>query len=258
MQKALVEVDEGIYTEQSKLTVKQWMETWLAEFTGDVKDSTRTSYRQHMNNHIIPALGAVKLSELTPAACQKFINDLSRVKGLSAKTVKNIHGIMSKALSTAVDVGYIKGNPTERVTLPRVEKKEIHPLTDAQVKAFMQECRGHEYERVFKLILFTGLREGEALGLTWDCVDFTTGTLKITKQLQKRPERDGGYTLAPLKNDKARTITAAPFVMQLLRGQERPSSSSACRPGNSGRAGRAWRSARRASCSRGTPGAILM
>ena len=74
MQKALVEVDEGIYTEQSKITLKQWMETWLAEFTGAVKDSTRTSYRQHMNNHIIPALGAVKLSELTPAACQKFIN----------------------------------------------------------------------------------------------------------------------------------------------------------------------------------------
>ena len=81
------------------------------------------------------------------------------------------------------------------------------------------EQGGHE--RVYMLILFTGLREGEALGLTWDCVDFTTGTLKITKQLQKRPERDGGYTLAPLKNDKARTITAAPFVMQLLREQEK-------------------------------------
>ena len=79
MQKALVEVDEGTFTQQSKITVKQWLETWLAEYTGDVKDSTRTSYRQHMNNHIIPALGAVKLSALTPAACQKFINDLTRV-----------------------------------------------------------------------------------------------------------------------------------------------------------------------------------
>ena len=141
----------------------------------------------------------------------------TRQEPLSAKTVKNIHGILSKALSIAVDVGYIKNNPAERVTLPRVEKTQIVPLTDQQVKAFMAACTGHDFERVFKLILFTGLREGEALGLTWDCVDFDAGTLKITKQLQKRPERDGGYTFAPLKNDKARTITAAPFVMQLLR-----------------------------------------
>ena len=101
----------------------------------------------------------------------------------------------------------------------RVIAPEFSQMTDAQVKDFMQACSGHEYERVYKLILFTGLREGEALGLTWDCVDFSAGTIKITKQLQKRPERDGGYTFAPLKNDKARTITAAPFVIQLLREQ---------------------------------------
>ena len=239
MQAAAAAVQTGDYFEPSKITVAAWFDLWFQDYCGDKKFLTVKQYKSMTETHIKPALGAVKLSKLTPPMIQKFYNELQRTgrtitekdkktgkittrqEPLSAKTVKNIHGIMSKALSTAVDVGYIKSNPTERVTLPRVEKKEIHPLTDAQVKAFMQECRGHEYERVFKLILFTGLREGEALGLTWDCVDFTTGTLKITKQLQKRPERDGGYTLAPLKNDKARTITAAPFVMQLLREQEK-------------------------------------
>ena len=183
MQAAAAAVQTGDYFEPSKITVAAWFDLWFQDYCGDKKFLTVKQYKSMTETHIKPALGAVKLSKLTPPMIQKFYNELQRTgrtitekdkktgkittrqEPLSAKTVKNIHGIMSKALSTAVDVGYIKSNPTERVTLPRVEKKEIHPLTDAQVKAFMQECRGHEYERVFKLILFTGLREGEALGL---------------------------------------------------------------------------------------------
>ncbi len=239
MQAAAVAVQNGDFFEPSKITVGAWFDLWFKDYCGDKKYLTVKQYQSMTDTHIRPALGAVKLSKLSAPQIQGFYNELQRTgrtvkekdketgkivtrqEPLSAKTVKNIHGIMSKALSTAVDVGYIKNNPAERVTLPRVEKKEICPLTDAQVKAFMKACTGHDYERVYKLILFTGLREGEALGLTWDCVDFDAGTIKIVKQLQKRPERDGGYTFAPLKNDKARTITAAPFVIQLLREQEK-------------------------------------
>ena len=70
MQKMLVELDEGVYIEPSKLTVKAWLDTWLAEYNGDVKPATIVSYRQHIQNHIVPALGAVKLSALTPSAVQ--------------------------------------------------------------------------------------------------------------------------------------------------------------------------------------------
>ncbi|MCR5575691.1 MAG: site-specific integrase [Oscillospiraceae bacterium] len=237
-QKAVVAVQDGDYFEPSKITVGGWFDLWFKDYCGDKKYLTVKQYKSMTETHIRPALGAVKLGKLTTPMIQSFYNELQRTgrtitekdeksgkritkqAPLSAKTVKNIHGIMSKALSTAVDVGYIKSNPAERVTLPRVEKKEIHPLTDSQVKALMSACSGHEYDRVFKLILFTGLREGEALGLTWDCIDFESGTIRVVKQLQKRPERDGGYTLAPLKNDKARSITAAPFVMKLLKEQE--------------------------------------
>ncbi len=239
MQAAATAVQEGDFFEPSKITLGAWFDLWFKDYCGDKKYLTVKQYKSMTDSHIRPALGAVKLSKLTPPQIQSFYNELQRTgrtvkekdpktgkistrqEPLSAKTVKNIHGILSKALSTAVDVGYIKNNPAERVTLPRVEKTQIVPLSDQQVKALMAACTGHDFERVYKLILFTGLREGEALGLTWDCVDFDTGTLKITKQLQKRPERDGGYTFAPLKNDKARTITAAPFVMQLLREQYR-------------------------------------
>ena len=187
MQKAAVAVQDGDFFEPSKITLGAWFDLWFKDYCGDKKYLTVKQYKSMTDTHIRPALGAVKLSKLTPPQIQSFYNELQRTgrtvkekdketgkistrqEPLSAKTVKNIHGIMSKSLSTAVDVGYIKSNPAERVTLPRVEKKEICPLTDAQVKAFMSACSGHEYERVYKLILFTGLREGEALGLTWPC-----------------------------------------------------------------------------------------
>ena len=140
---------------------------------------------------------------------------------MSAKSVRNIHGILTKALSVAVSIGYIKTNPADRVTLPRVEKKEIHPLTDEQVKNFLQVSEGDEYEILLKVILFTGLRESEAIGLTWDSIDFKAGTVKISKQLQKRRLTDGGFVFAPLKNDKTRILKPAPFVMELLKRRQR-------------------------------------
>lgn len=235
--KIISSLDDGIYLEPSKLTVGQWFDIWLTEYCKEQKYLTVKQYRSMTDTHIKPGLGAVKLDKLTGPQVQKFFNDLSvtgrtirntdRKTGkvteykvpLSPKTIRNIHGIMSKAFTTAIQQGMMKRNPVEYVSIPKVEKKEIAPLTDDQIKQFLTVCAGHDFERVFKLILFTGLREGEALGLTWDCVDFDAGTLKINKQMQKRPARDGGYMFAPLKNDKPRTLTAPPFVMQMLKDQ---------------------------------------
>ena len=168
----------------------------------------------------MPSLGAVKLSELTTPQIQSFYNGLQR-GGMAAKSVRNVHGILTKCLSTAVQVGYLRDNPASRVTLPKVEKKEIRPLSDEQVKAFLTVSAGDEYEIILKTILFTGLREAEATGLTWDCIDFKAGTIKVCKQLQKRPQQDGGFTFAPLKNNKTRIIKPAPFVLSLLERRRR-------------------------------------
>ena len=70
------------------------------------------------------------------------------------------------------------------------------PLTDVQVKAYLAATDGDtDYGDMLKVILFTGLREAETLGLTWDCVDFERGTLKICKQLQKRPAEAGRFSI---------------------------------------------------------------
>lgn len=241
LSQAIAALDSGTYFEPSKITLGKWLDIWLAEYTGDKKYLTVKHYTAQVNTHIKPGLGSVRLAALTPPQIQKFYNDLLE-RGQSApkrddtgkivkkdgktvytdapmspKSVRNIHGILTKALSTAVQVGYLRINPAAAVTLPRVEKKEIRPLTDQQVKALLDLADEDEFGIVFKVIVLTGLRESEALGLTWDCVDFREGTVRITKQLQKRPNVAGGFVFAPLKNDKTRSLTPAPYVMDLLK-----------------------------------------
>ena len=215
MQAAAVAVNAGDYFEPAKMTLARWIEIWLQEYSGDKKYSTVKHYKAQCRTHITPSLGAVRLSELTAPQIQAFYNKMQR-DGLAPKSVRNIHGILTKCLSTAVQVGYLRVNPAGSVTLPKVVQKEIHPLTDEQVKDFLQAADNDEYGILLKVVLFTGLRESEAIGLTWDCVDFKAGTMKICKQLQKRPLKDGGFTFAPLKNNKTRILKPAPFVMKLL------------------------------------------
>lgn len=215
-----LEVDTGTYIEPSKMTLEQWMKIWLDEYMFDKKWSTIKHYKAQANTSIIPALGRYPLSQLDPHLIQTFYNSLLRGKGrekpLSPKSIRNIHGILSKCLSTAVKLEYMRRNPAESVTLPRVTKKEIKPLTDEQVGKMVAQAGNDGFGTLFKVVVFTGLRLGEALGLTWDCVDFQRKRLTINKQLQKRPLADGGFVFAPLKNDKVRVIAPAPFVMALL------------------------------------------
>lgn len=227
---AVAALDTGDYFEPSKMTLARWVEIWLAEYTGDKKYLTVKHYKAQCKTHIVPSLGAVKLSELTTPQIQAFYNGLQR-SGLAAKSVRNIHGILTKCLSTAVQVGYLRNNPAAAVTLPKVVKKDIQPLTDEQVRDFLRVSAADEYEILLKVILFTGLRESEAIGLTWDCIDFKAGTVTICKQLQKRPLSDGGFTFAPLKNDKTRVIKPAASVMVLLSRRWKEQSAQRLRAG---------------------------
>ncbi len=221
MKQALAELDQGTYTEPSKLTISEWLNTWHSEYLTSVKENTRTSYRQHIDNHIVPALGAVKLSALSPDACQRFYNSLSRDKGLSPKTVKNIHGVLHEALKRAVRLGYIRSNPADSVDLPRIEKAKIEPLDAPEIKSLLNALDDGLYSTIIKVDLFTGLREGEILGLQWACVDFDKGTITIDKQLCRPRKKGEAYRLASVKNDKPRTIQPASFVMHLLKQQRK-------------------------------------
>ena len=224
LQEIAVEVSHGTYTMPSKMTVKDWLTIWTKEYMEDVKESTAFLYTRYVDKYIVPKLGSIKLEALTTPAIQAFYNGLIHPKGgekpLSAKTVKNIHGALHKALQQAVLVSYLRTNPVDACKPPRVVRKEMHPLEEDQVSAFLTAIQGHPHEYLYKIVLFTGLREGEVLGLTWDCVDFERGTLLIKQQLRREQKKGGKYYFSSPKNGKSRTLTLAPSVLQLFRLQK--------------------------------------
>ena len=223
MQEAAIAVQKGEYFEPSKATLSEWIDIWLKDFTPNIKYQTKKTYTSQCNNHIKPALGATPISELTTAQIQSFYNTLENSKTgkpLSPKSVKNTHTVLSKCLNVAVRLGYIKYNPASMTEHEKIPKPNIVPLSNDEIKLFLSELEKETFSDLYKTIIFTGLRKGEATGLTWDCIDFETHTLTINKQLQRRPIKDGGYTIAPVKSDRIRTLIASPYVIEALLRQK--------------------------------------
>ena len=220
-----VEIDNGTYLAPTKMTVKEWLEIWVADYLEDVKSSTKYLYTRNIEKYIIPHLGAVKLEALTSPMVQALYKKLlhpekTETKALSAKSIWNVHGVLHKALQQAVLNGYIRVNPSDACKPPRVVKKEIQPLDETQVSEFLKAIQGHPHEYLYKITLFTGMREGEVLGLTWDCLDFKHGTLLIKQQLRREQQKGGKYYFSPPKNNKSRVLSLAPSVIQLFRLQK--------------------------------------
>ena len=136
-----------------------------------------------------------------------------------AKTGLMKRGVLHRAMDQAIKLGYIRSNPSDAVILPRVEKPQLGIIEDDNMKAFLKEIKGDRYELVLFVTVFTGLRQGEVLGLTWDCVDFENSTLLINKQ-HNRSQTDHDYRFGTLKIDRIRVLTASAHVMEKLRQQQ--------------------------------------
>lgn len=209
------------YIQETNISVSEWLKIWLEQFTANVKPLTKSSYEVQCKNHIIPRLGNIRLKSLSVQHIQKTYNDLfegrNSQEALSAKTIKNIHGVLHKALEQAVKSGYIKRNPSDACILPKVQKKAISPLNEDEIKKFMIAANDDKFMELFLITLFTGMRQGEILGLTWDCIDFEKGVIYIYQQLQKEKKKNSSYYLISLKNGKTRTLSPAPYVFELLK-----------------------------------------
>lgn len=212
-------VDSGTYVEASKMKLKDWLDVWLTEYKNDVKPLTYKSYDTVCRVHIIPNLGNLPLSNIRPHDIQRFINALSKgQKALSSKTIRNVHGVLRAALEQAYRFDYISSNPASKVNQPRVTKKEMLYLADETLNKFLQAIKEHRFERLFYIAVFTGMRQCELLGLSWNSVDFDKGTITVEKQLQKIKKE---YKLQPTKNSMSRTLTPPASVMEAFREEKK-------------------------------------
>jgi integrase len=136
-------------------------------------------------------------------------------KGLSTSTVKYLHAILHRGLGQAYQWGLVPRNVAGLVKPPRIERAEVRPFTPEQARTFLRAIKGYRLEALYSVALSVGLRQGEALGLSWEDVDLEQGTLQVRQQLQ---HLRGEFSLVPPKTKGSRrTIELPAFSVRALR-----------------------------------------
>lgn len=203
------DADKGLVFDAGTLTVGRYLDNWLQVIKDTVRQRTWERYESVIRVHIKPAIGSVKLKDLTRA----------HVKGLYAtlKTPQHAHITLRKALNDAVADNLIPRNVAAGITLPK-HKKEINPLTPDQAKAFLDAARKDRFYALYVVAVQYGLRQGELLGLKWSDLDLDAGTLQVQRT---QSESGVGRIEERPKNGKGRRIELSQSVCEVLRGHRK-------------------------------------
>ena len=236
--KKAIEENVGIdYGRAKTYTVGNWLGVWYENYAKiKMRPSTYLTYHGYIENHIKPQLGKIPLNDLTTLHLQQFYKKLlaegrverieaqKQPKGLSAKTVRNIHQIISSALKLAIEQRLIARNPADGCALPKAEHKEMQTLPVEQLTSFLREAKDSGVFALYYIDLTTGLRRGELLGLKWTDIDLEKGDLRVQRQIGRI---DGKIIEMPLKTKNAyRTLPLSADAISVLMQQRRKTGNS--------------------------------
>ena len=168
-------------------TVGDWLDLWLKDFVAvDKKPSTVANYTTIANSHLKPEFGRIRIDKLTQTDVQRLIGKKIRAK-LAPRSVRLIHHVLRCSLNVAVAHKMIAANPAKNVVLPRIEHAEMATISAEEVYR-LQTVDLFDSEPLFPcflLMLYTGLRRGEALALRWSDIDLNRGTLTVQREIVK-------------------------------------------------------------------------
>jgi integrase len=229
MIEALAASNKGTYTDPSKQPLGTYLAQWLDGLR--LAPSTVASYRKNVRLHIAPYLGSTPLASLTPAQLNKLYRDLEKSgrtdhrsgEGLSARTVRYVHTILSSALHEAVKTGLLARNPAAMAKPPSAKEAaspEMTPWTAAQLSAFLAWSEEHSpLHAAWWVLAYTGMRRGELLALRWRDVDLDAGIITIRRSATL--VRNAGVSVAvtegPTKSGKARVVDIDPATVAALK-----------------------------------------
>lgn len=235
LKEARERLDAGAPVRDDSRTVGAWLKQWRAATlqASDRSAATKQLYSDLSRRHLEPEpFGATRLDRLKPIDVEALIlairsqtkpgkatdddeDEPAPVRKYADSTIRNIYAVLRQALDTAVRDGLIAKNPVASVQRPGVARQEAQHLPADDVVAVLAAAEGLRYADALRLIAATGLRRGEALGLTWAQVDLDAGTLKVTATAG----RVGKQLLisSPKTERSRRTIPLSPGVVTMLR-----------------------------------------
>ena len=192
LERVIERYERGQSVKESRMRFGEWMSRWL-ETHVKVRSRLTTweNYKWAVDTHIVPSLGKVYLKDLRASHLQslyrqKLENGRDDEKGgLSPRTIQLIHRICHAALEQAVREDIIGKNVAQVVSLPPKTRKEIQPMTPEQIKRFLNANRNDPNFAAFFILISTGMRRGELLGLQWSDIDFTNRTIYIQRNWVK-------------------------------------------------------------------------
>ena len=209
----IAELESTFERKADKSTTAVFLRHWLDTYCEPrLAQNTIRGYRVNVEKHIAPYIGQIQLDRLQPKDIQSLYAALSR-KGLSGTSIRYVHNNLHKALSYAVKHELIVRNPADLVDIPKINRYEAQTLTPEQVIKLLQECSGQDIYLPVMLAVTLGLRRGEALGLQWDDVDLSAGTVTIRHSANFNK---GGFTLSSTKTQNSRRTLLLPDKLRIV------------------------------------------
>ncbi|MCZ2849707.1 tyrosine-type recombinase/integrase [Modestobacter sp. VKM Ac-2978] len=227
-------LDAGAPVKDTTMSLSAWLEDWSTKAlpASDRKQATIDLYATIARKHLVPALGTRPLDRIRPSDVEALIV-FKRRAGLAPSTVRTIYTVLRAALDIAVRDGLLGRNPAAAVRRPAVERQDAAFLTVDDAHRLLDSMRGERLEPLFRLMLATGLRRGEALGLHWSDVDLDGGTLRVRWTLTRTSK---GLQLGEPKTEKSRRSVPLPrSTVTALRAHRRQQATEQLA------AGEAWR-----------------
>ncbi len=199
-----------------------WLRIWLETYMkNSLKQSTYTSYRGYIENHLAKSFPTLKLKDLTSKMLQDFYNYKLTEEGLSPKTITNLHRCLHKSLKQAVLEHHLNFNPCDAVNLPRNEKPQVEILTREEQERLIYTSYKFRYGIFVRLTLATGIRLGELLGLRWEDIDTRKNMLNIRRTLNRLPKVDyngvGNSTEIVIQEPKTQnSVRSIPLIQVII------------------------------------------
>ena len=219
----------GIKFIPSEMSYADFLDYWIESYCLiTLKKTTLDNYKKRVKSHIKPSLGAYKLTSLTTAGLQKFINSKIDAQ-YSLNTLSVLRGILTGSLQYAVRQNMLKSNPAREIRIPTERSTESLQLRSAPhrylppdviEKIFERFPEKHPSHIPLMLGYRCGLRLGEAFAITWDCVDLEKGQIYINKQVQWNPAEQWWFFTNP-KFNSFRTIDLDNSLLELLRRERK-------------------------------------